>query len=196
MSLSVNFVGNRTLHEQVWHIAAQRLVAQTGRFLAAPVFAGVVKIDGLLAELFHQILEGGFAGAAEEQVAVAVVEDGIHIVLVNGLELALGLQNDGRGDLPAADGGDQLLKLRNFADVGELVKQAADMYREPAAVFIVGLVTQKIEKLGIHQRNQKIKGAVRIRNNDEQGGLGIAQRVQLHFVVRRDLPDFRNIKWR
>jgi hypothetical protein len=68
------------------------------------------------------------------------------------------------------------------------------MHREPAAIFVISPVAQKVKELRIHQRGEKIKGVVRIGNNHEQGGSGITQSIQLHFVVGRDIPDLLNVE--
>ena len=51
---------------------------------------------------------------------------------------------------------------RTCHTVGELVQEAPHMNRQAAAVEVVRLVTQKVEKLGVHERRHKIEGAVRI----------------------------------
>ena len=53
--------------------------------------------------------------------AVAVSDDDVRRIFVDGLELALGLQNNRGGNFPASDGCNQLVKLRNLSDVCELV---------------------------------------------------------------------------
>ena len=42
------------------------------------------------------------------------------------------------------------------------------MDRQAAAVEVVRLVAQQVEKLGVHERRHKIEGAVRVGDNDEQ----------------------------
>ena len=54
-----------------------------------------------------------------------------------------------------------------------------------AAVHIICLVAQQIEKLGVDHRNQKIEGAVRIAHNQKQRRFLIAQRVQRQLIVHR-----------
>ena len=66
---------------------------------------GVECVDGLLAQHFGQVFQGGGFGTAEENLAVHVAHDGVRIVLVDGFQLAPRLQNEAGGDLTAADGG-------------------------------------------------------------------------------------------
>ena len=70
------------------------------------------------------------------------------------------------------------------------------MNRQAAAVEVVRLVAQKVEKLGVHERRHKIEGAVRIGENDEQRRFPVAQGVQFQFVLRHKVPQFLNVKGR
>jgi len=78
-----------------------------------------------------------------------VADDRVGVVFVQGLELALRLQNKAGRDFTASDGGDQLFKLGDLPDIGKFVKQAPDMNRQAPAVHVVCLFTQQIEKLRI-----------------------------------------------
>ena len=80
----------------------------------------------------------------------AVANNGVGVVLVNGFQLALGLQNQAGGNFPATDGSHELFQLWYLPDVGALVNEAAHMDREPPAVHVVGLFTQQIEQLGVN----------------------------------------------
>ena len=62
----------------------------------------------------------------------------------------------------------------------------------PAATEIYD--QEKIEKLGIDHRNQEVKGAVRVRHNEEQRRLLIAQRVQLQFIVHGKVPQLLDVE--
>ena len=75
----------------------------------------------------------------------AVADDGVAVVLVERLELALCLQDKAGGDLAAADGSHELFQVRYLPDVGALVDEAAHMDGEPAAVYVVGLFTQQVK---------------------------------------------------
>ena len=68
------------------------------------------------------------------------------------------------------------------------------MDRQPAAVHIVRLVAQEIEKLGIDHTGEEIEGIIGVRDDDEQRRFPVAQRVQLQLVIRRDLPQLLNVK--
>ena len=162
--------------------------------LSAAAFAGVEGVNGLLAQRGGQLLEGGRLLAAEEHGAVAVADDGVAVVLVERLELALCLQNKAGGDLAAADGGHQLLQLGNLPDVGALVDEAAHMDGQPAAVHVVRLVAQEVEQLGVDHAGKEVEGVVCVGNDDEQRRFPVAQRVQLQLVIRRDLPKLLDVE--
>lgn len=61
--------------------------------------AGLDDVDGLVAEAFGYVFGGAFLVAAEEELAVAVAGDGLPAVLVEGLALAVGLQDDAGADV-------------------------------------------------------------------------------------------------
>ena len=119
--------------------------------LAAPIFGLIEAVNGLLAQSGVQVLEGGGLRAAQEEGGIAVADDSIGIVLVDGFELALGLQDQAGGDLPAANRGNELFKVWNLPDVGELVQEAPYMNGQPSAVLIICLFTQEVEELGVDQ---------------------------------------------
>ena len=70
------------------------------------------------------------------------------------------------------------------------------MHGQSPAVHIVRLIAQEVEKLGITHSNQEIKAIVRIAHNEEQRRLLVAQRIQLQFVIRRQLTQFGDIEHR
>ena len=53
--------------------------------LAAPVFGLVIEINGLFPQQLRNLLERGLLLASQKQGAVAVTNDGIRRVLVDGL---------------------------------------------------------------------------------------------------------------
>ena len=61
------------------------------------------------------------------------------------------LQHQTCADLTAPDGGDQLLQVRDLADVRHLIDQAPDMDRKPAAVNIVCFLAKQVEELGKYE---------------------------------------------
>ncbi len=156
----------------------------------------VVAVDGFLAECFGKIFQGSRLAAAEENLAVHVAHDGIRIILVDGFQLAAGLQDKARRDLTAADGGYQLFQLRNLTNVGTLVDQAADMDRQLSAVHIIGFVAQQVEKLGVDHGDKEVEGAVRIAHDKEQRRFPVTQLVQFQLIVHGGIPNFLNIKGR
>ena len=46
----------------------------------------------------------------------------------------------------------------------------------------------------IDHRNQEVKGAVRVRHNEEQRRFLIAQRVQLQFIVHGKVPQLLDVE--
>jgi len=63
-----------------------------------------------------------------------------------------------------------------------------------AAVHIIRFVAQQIEKLGVDHRNQEVKGAVRVRHDEEQCCFLIAQRVQMQLVVHGKISQFLDVE--
>ena len=88
---------------------------------------------------------------------------------VDGFQLALRLQDDGCRNLTAADGGDQLIKLRDQTDVRKLIEQQPHMILQLTSALIVRSVTKQVEKLGVHNGHYEIERIVRVGNNNEQG---------------------------
>ena len=129
-------------------IFTQLLIIQAVGNFPAPAFTGVVGVDGFLAQRRGQFLQGCWLLAAQEDGSVHVADDGIGIILVDGFQLGLGLQNQTGRDFSGADRSDQLLQTGNLTDVSSLVNEAANMNRKPATVNIVSLFTQQIEQLG------------------------------------------------
>ena len=170
------------------------IVERVGGF-PPTALAGVVGVDGLLAQHGGQLLEGSRFLAAQEDGGIHVADDGIGVVLVDSFQLGLRLQYQTGGDLTAADGGDQFFQLGNLADVGTLVNEAAHMDRQPPAVHIVRLFTQEVEQLGVAHGDQEVKAIVRVAHNEEQGGFLVSQGVQLQLVVGSDLPQLGNVEY-
>ena len=164
------------------------------RDLPAPALPGVVAVDCLLAERGRQLFKGGGLFAAEEDGAVHVADDGIRIVLVDGLELGQCLEHKAAGNLTGADSRHQLFQPGDLPDVRGLVDEAAHMDRQTPAVHIVGLFAEHIEKLRIAKGDQKIERVVRIAHNEEQRRFLVSQGIQLQFVVGHDLPQLANVK--
>lgn len=68
-------------------------------------------------------------------------------------------------------------KGKYLPDVGTLVDQTAYMDGQLSAVHIVCLVTEQIEKLGVNHADEKVKGGIRVRHDEEQRRFLIAQRI-------------------
>ena len=65
---------------------------------------------------------------------------------------------------------------------------------QPAAVFIICLVTKQIEKLRVKNTHNKVKGIVGVADNDKQGGLAVTYGVKLHFVGFHKVAQLLNVK--
>ena len=143
--------GGEVVHAH--ELAPELLVVERVRRLPAAALAGVVGVDGLLAQRLAQFLERARLRAAEEQAGVAVADDGVGVVLVECLELALRLQHEAGGDLTASYRRHELLKVGYLPDVRALVYEAAHMDGQPAAVDVVGLLAQKVKELRVDHRD-------------------------------------------
>ena len=124
---------------------AQFLIIQRMGNLTAPALAGVEGVYRFFPQAGGQLLQRGRLLAAQEDGAIAVANDGVGVVLVNGLELALRLQHQTGGDLPASDGSHEFFQLGYLPDVGALVYKTPHMDRQSPAVHIVRLFAQEIE---------------------------------------------------
>ena len=162
--------------------------------LPSATFAGIEGVDGFFPKRSGQLLQGGRLLAAQKYGGVHIADDGVGVVLVDCLELGLGLQHQTAGNLTGADGCHQLFKPWDLTDVRSLVDQAADMNGEPSAVNIVRFLAEKVEKLGVAQGNEEIEGIVGIRHDDEQGRLAISQGVQLQLVIGGQVTQLLNIE--
>ena len=125
-------------------LLAQFLIVEGMGNLPPTALPGVHDINRFFPQCCRQFLQGGRLFAAQEDGGIHIADDGIRIVLVDRLELGLGLQHKAGGNLTGADGGNQLFQLGNLPNVGALVNEAAHMDREPAAVHIIRLFTQQI----------------------------------------------------
>ena len=68
------------------------------------------------------------------------------------------------------------------------------MDRQPAAIHIIRLLTQQVEKLGVGHSNQKIHAILGIAHYEEQGCLAISEGVQFQLVIGSQVPDLLNVK--
>ena len=154
----------------------------------------VIKVDRLFPERCGQFLEGCVLRTAQEDLAVHVANDGIGVVLVQCFELRLCLQHQAGRDFPTADGGHQLLQVRDLPDIGTLVDQAAHMDGQPPAIHVICLFAQQIEKLGANHADNEIKRRIRVGHNEEQRRFLVSQSIQFQLVIGGNLPQFGNVK--
>ena len=113
--------------------------------LPSATFAGIEGVDGFFPKRSGQLLQGGRLLAAQKYGGVHIADDGVGVVLVDCLELGLGLQHQTAGNLTGADGCHQLFQPGNLPNIRRFVNETADMNGKPAAVNIVRLFTQQIE---------------------------------------------------
>ena len=155
---------------------------------------GVEGINSLLAQHFGQVFQGGRFTAAQKNLRIHVAHDGVRIVLVDSFQLASRLQDKAGRNLTAADGCHQFFQIGDLPDVGALVNKAPHMDGQLAAVHIVCLIAQQIEKLGVDHADEEVEGGIRVRHDEEQSRFLIAQRVQLQFIVHGKVTQFLDIE--
>ena len=68
------------------------------------------------------------------------------------------------------------------------------MHGKSSVVFIIRFFTKQVEHLGVRHGYQKIKGIVRVRDDEEHRRFCVSDGVQLQFVIGRNLPNLLNIK--
>ena len=61
-------------------------------------------------------------------------------------------------------------------------------------MLIICFITEQIKKLCVHDRHHKIECIIGITDNHEHCCLLIPDHIQLHFIIRHDLPKFLDIK--
>ena len=66
---------------------------------------------------------------------------------------------------------------------------------QPAAVHIIGFLTQQVEQLGVAHGDQEVEAVIRVRHDEEQGGLLVSQGIQLQLIVGGHFPQLRNIEY-
>ena len=125
---------------------------------------------------------------------IHVSDDGVGVVFVNRFKLALCLEDEAGGYLTTSDCCDQLLQPGDLPDIGGLVYEAAHMDRQPAAIHIISLFAQQVEKLGVGHSNQKVHAVLGVAHYEEQGCLAISEGVQFQLVIGGQVPDLLNVK--
>ena len=68
------------------------------------------------------------------------------------------------------------------------------MHRQPAAVFVICLFAEQIEKLAIGQADEKVEAGIRVRHDEKQRGALVADGIKRQLIVRSDLPQLLNVK--
>ena len=63
-----------------------------------------------------------------------------------------------------------------------------------AAVLVICLITEQIEKLGVDHGDQEVKCTVRIAHDKEQRRFPVTQLVQFQLIVHGGVADFLNIE--
>ena len=63
-----------------------------------------------------------------------------------------------------------------------------------AAVLVICLIAEQIEKLRVDHGDQEGEGTVGITHNQEQCRFPVAQLVQLQLIVHGGIPDFLNVE--
>ena len=93
------------------------------------------------------------------------------------------MQDDGYADLPAAHGGEQLIKLIRQSYVGKLVHHAVDVDGQPATVLLIGKKKQLLKKLRLHHADDEVQGGVVIRDQSEQRRFLFAKGRQVKLIM-------------
>ena len=65
-----------------------------------------------------------------------------------------------------------------------------------AAVLVICLITEQIEKLGVDHGDQEVECTVGITHNQEQCRFPVAQLVEFQFIIHGGIPNFLNVEWR
>ena len=69
------------------------------------------------------------------------------------------------------------------------------MNRQPAAVFIICLVAEQIEKLALEHGDHENKGGVQDAHTAEQSSFSVAQGIKFQIIILHQIPQFLNIEW-
>ena len=113
----------------------------------ATALSGVVGVDGFLAQQFAHIFVGGLLVATQVEELIAVADDGFPLLFKKCLELCQVLKNDGHKHTTGTHNGKDLIEVVRQADIGELVHQEVNGYRQTATVNMVGRIKQLLKEL-------------------------------------------------
>ena len=139
--------------------------------VAPLALAGGPGLNGLLAQQLGHILVGALLIAAQVEKGVGVADDPLPGVLEELLELGDILQDDGGHHIPGAHGGlEPCIPVRQ-GHIGELVEQEPHGDRQLPAVYLVRLIVELLEGLGIEHPHQEIERYVVAVRDDAEDGL-------------------------
>ena len=65
-----------------------------------------------------------------------------------------------------------------------------------AAVLVICLIAEQIEKLRVDHGDQEVEGTVGITHNQKQCRFPVAQLVQFQFIIHGGIPNFLNVEGR
>ncbi|GAA6505713.1 hypothetical protein K350107B32_21060 [Agathobaculum butyriciproducens] len=68
------------------------------------------------------------------------------------------------------------------------------MDRQPAAIHIISLLTQQVEKLGVGHSDQKIHTVLGVAHYEEQCCLAISEGIQFQLIIGGQVPNLLNVK--
>ena len=159
--------------------------------------AGLARVEaiyGLPAQRSGQLFQRGGFLTAKKKSAVTVTYDGVRMVFVQRFQLALRLQHQTGGNLPASDRCHELFQVWNLANVGAFVNEAPHMHRQPPAVLIIRAFTQQVEQLAVAHGNQEVERAVRIAHDQKQRRFLFSESVQRQLVLRGEIAQFCNVE--
>ncbi len=142
-------------------MAGLLIISAVGGAIATGI-GGIEHINRLFTQRCVQLFQRGRLGTSQKELGVHIADDGVSVIFIDGFQLASGLQNQAGRNLTASDSRHQLFQVWYLTDIGALVDQAADMNREPAAIYVICLFTQQIEQLRVCHGNQEVECAVRI----------------------------------
>jgi hypothetical protein len=104
-------------------LLAQFLIVQRMGNLAATALAGVIAVDGFLAQRRRQLFQRTGFLSTQKDGTVHVADNRIRAVFIQGFKLALCLQDKAAGDFSGTDRRNQLFKSRYLPDIRGLVER-------------------------------------------------------------------------
>ena len=132
-------------------------------------FARGAGVDGLLAEDLRDPFRGGWFVAAEEQCRIAVAGDRLPAFLVHRLDLRDGLEDHAHRNASRTDCGDQLVEIRDSADVRELVQETVQGSGELLPGVGSATLDDAVEQALIEDRGDEVERRILVRQGEEYG---------------------------